>query len=80
MILSPSPGRTALGERAAGLDCNLLFRLNTIEIQIPPLRERREGCLMLAGLLLGRHAQRYRRASGFFSPLDWSIARRFRIS
>ncbi len=45
---------------------DLLFRLNTIEIHIPPLRERREDTLALATFFLDRHAQRYRRAlSGF---------------
>lgn len=45
---------------------DLLFRLNTIEIHIPPLRERREDTLALANFFLDKHAQRYRKAlSGF---------------
>jgi DNA-binding NtrC family response regulator len=47
---------------------DLLFRLNTIEIAIPPLRERREDIFALAQLFLDRHAQRYRKAlAGFDS-------------
>src|SRR6202790_364490 len=40
---------------------DLQFRLNTIEIQLPPLRERREDIPQLASHFLGRHAQRYRK-------------------
>jgi DNA-binding NtrC family response regulator len=40
---------------------DLLFRLNTIEIHIPPLRERREDITALAGHFLSVHAQRYRK-------------------
>jgi DNA-binding NtrC family response regulator len=45
---------------------DLLFRLNTIEIHLPPLRERREDIPPLAMFFLRRHAQRYRKAlTGF---------------
>jgi DNA-binding NtrC family response regulator len=40
---------------------DLLFRLNTIEIHIPPLRERREDTPLLANHFLGAHARRYRK-------------------
>ena len=40
---------------------DLLFRLNTVEICLPPLRERREDIPALAGHFLARHAARYRR-------------------
>jgi len=40
---------------------DLLFRLNTIEIQLPPLRERREDIPALASHFLRQHAQRYRK-------------------
>jgi len=47
---------------------DLLFRLNTIEIRIPPLRERKEDIPVLAAHFLDRHAQRYRKAlAGFDS-------------
>jgi DNA-binding NtrC family response regulator len=38
---------------------DLLFRLNTIEIRLPPLRERREDLAPLAAMFLGRYAARY---------------------
>ena len=41
---------------------DLLFRLNTIEIHLPPLRERREDIPVLAQHFLKRHAGRYRKA------------------
>ncbi len=45
---------------------DLLFRLNTIEIHLPALRERREDIPVLANHFLGIHAQRYRkRITGF---------------
>ena len=40
---------------------DLLFRLNTVEIQVPPLRERREDIPALAIHFLRRYATRYRR-------------------
>ena len=45
---------------------DLLFRLNTIEIAIPPLRERPEDIPALAGHFLAAHARRYRKRVGGF--------------
>ena len=47
---------------------DLLYRLNTIEILIPPLRDRREDLPRLAALFLQHHATRYRKAVGGFRP------------
>ncbi len=45
---------------------DLLFRLNTVEIHLPPLRDRREDIPALAALFLGQHLRRYRKqAEGF---------------
>jgi DNA-binding NtrC family response regulator len=40
---------------------DLLFRLNTVEIHLPPLRERREDISALASHFLGTHSRRYRK-------------------
>jgi DNA-binding NtrC family response regulator len=40
---------------------DLLFRLNTVEIHLPPLRDRREDIPPLAAHFLARYAQRYRK-------------------
>ncbi len=40
---------------------DLLFRLNTIEIALPPLRDRREDIIPLANNFLSQHVQRYRK-------------------
>jgi DNA-binding NtrC family response regulator len=45
---------------------DLLFRLNTIEIALPPVRDRREDVPLLARHFLQQHAQRYRKRIGGF--------------
>jgi DNA-binding NtrC family response regulator len=40
---------------------DLLFRLNTVEIRLPPLRERQSDILALARRFLEQHATRYRK-------------------
>jgi DNA-binding NtrC family response regulator len=47
---------------------DLLFRLNTIEIHLPALRERREDIPLLATHFLRQHAQRYRKHLTGFEP------------
>jgi len=47
--------------RAGRFRQDLLFRLNTVEIRIPPLRDRREDIPLLASHFLRTHAQRYRK-------------------
>lgn len=47
---------------------DLLFRLNTVEVSIPPLRERREDIPALAGHFLARYAARYRRPMQGLEP------------
>jgi len=47
---------------------DLLFRLNTIEIQLPALRDRREDIPALAAHFLTQHAQRYRKTLTSFDP------------
>jgi DNA-binding NtrC family response regulator len=40
---------------------DLFFRLRTVEVHLPPLRERREDIPLLAGHFLSAYAQRYRK-------------------
>lgn len=56
---------------------DLLYRLNTIHIHLPPLRERGEDILRLAQRFLERHAQRYRRPVDGFSDAALSALRRY---
>jgi DNA-binding NtrC family response regulator len=40
---------------------DLLFRLNTIQIALPPLRDRRDDIMPLANAFLAQHAEHYRK-------------------
>ena len=55
---------------------DLLFRLNTIEIHLPALRDRREDIAPLAVHFLRRHVARYRKpVSGFDAGLTQEFLR-----
>jgi len=55
---------------------DLLFRLNTIRIHLPPLRDRPEDIPILANHFLGRFAGRYRKSlSGFDGAAARTLAR-----
>jgi DNA-binding NtrC family response regulator len=56
---------------------DLLFRLNTIEIRIPPLRERREDIPALALHFLRRYASRYRREIDGFDKLALQVLNQY---
>jgi len=47
---------------------DLLFRINTVEIHLPALRDRREDIPLLASHFLGRNRTRYRKQVNGFSP------------
>lgn len=47
---------------------DLLFRLNTVELHLPPLRERGEDIQLLADAFLDRFAKRYQRDGLRFAP------------
>ena len=47
---------------------DLLFRLNTVEIRLPPLRDRIEDIPVLAEHFLKLHRERYRRPTMGFTP------------
>jgi DNA-binding NtrC family response regulator len=47
---------------------DLLFRLNTVEVHVPPLRERRQDISQLAMYFLSRYAERYRKPTKTLDP------------
>jgi DNA-binding NtrC family response regulator len=47
---------------------DLLFRLNTVELHIPPLRDRKEDIPLLAAHFLKAYSQRYRKPVKGFEP------------
>ncbi|HZI95533.1 MAG TPA: sigma-54 dependent transcriptional regulator [Patescibacteria group bacterium] len=53
---------------AARFRQDLLFRLNTIEIRVPALRDRRQDIPLLAAQFLRQHAQHYRKKITGFDP------------
>ena len=55
---------------------DLLFRLNTVEIRIPPLRNRPEDIPLLANHFLGRFAQKYRQSEMGFDGAATSVLMR----
>jgi DNA-binding NtrC family response regulator len=56
---------------------DLLFRLNTIEIHLPPLRERREDVAPLAHHFLRQQAARYRKRIDGFEPAAMQAMRAY---
>jgi DNA-binding NtrC family response regulator len=60
-VLSATNADLAAACQAGQFREDLLFRLNTVEIHLPPLRERREDIPVLAMHFLSHYASRYRR-------------------
>jgi DNA-binding NtrC family response regulator len=56
---------------------DLFFRLNTVEVHLPPLRERQEDIPALARLALARHTHRYRKAITDFDPSALGALRQY---
>ena len=56
---------------------DLLYRLNTIHIHLPPLRDRGDDIVHLAQRFITRHAQRHRSAVDGFSDAAVSALRRY---
>ena len=67
-ILSATNADLAAEVGAGRFRQDLLFRLNTIELRVPPLRERREDVPVLALHFLEAHTRRYRKAIDAFEP------------
>ena len=59
---------------------DLLFRLNTVEIRLPPLRERREDIPLLAAHFLRIHGQHYRKRLGGFDAAGAAGPRRAQLA
>jgi len=67
-ILSATNARLSDEVSSGRFRQDLLFRLNTIEVRLPPLRERREDIPALAAHFLRQHARRYRKTLTGFEP------------
>ncbi|MFZ0334063.1 MAG: sigma-54 dependent transcriptional regulator [Candidatus Acidiferrales bacterium] len=65
-ILSATNANVQTEVEAGRFREDLLFRLNTIEIHLPPLRERKEDVPLLALHFLRQSSQRYRKNLGGF--------------
>src|SRR4026208_1439638 len=65
-IISPTHAHLENETAAGRFRQDLLFRLNTIQIELPPLRDRREDIMPLANSFLRQHAERYRKQVGGF--------------
>lgn len=58
-----------------GFRKDLLYRINTIHIVLPPLRSRKEDIAPLAAMFLARYAEKYgKRVSGFTSAASERLA------
>jgi DNA-binding NtrC family response regulator len=67
-VLSATNANLREEVEAARFRQDLLFRLNTVEIHLPPLRERREDIPLLASHFLRGYAARYRKKLEGFEP------------
>ncbi|MBI1748140.1 MAG: sigma-54-dependent Fis family transcriptional regulator [Acidobacteria bacterium] len=57
---------------------DLYFRISTIRIQVPPLRERLDDLELLAEYFLGRYAAKYRKPVGAISPEAYQCFGRYK--
>jgi DNA-binding NtrC family response regulator len=66
-VLSATNADLKADMASASFRPDLMFRLNTVEIHLPPLRERREDIAPLAEHFLQQHSERYRRGRMWFT-------------
>jgi DNA-binding NtrC family response regulator len=67
-ILSATNAQLHEEAKAGNFREDLLFRINTVEIHLPALRDRREDIPLLAAHFLNRNRARYRKQVSGFSP------------
>jgi DNA-binding NtrC family response regulator len=67
-ILSATNADLQQEAKAGNFREDLLFRINTVEIHLPALRDRREDIPLLAQHFLGRNRSRYRKQIAGYSP------------
>jgi DNA-binding NtrC family response regulator len=67
-VLSATNANLPEEAKAGNFREDLLFRINTVEIHLPALRERREDIPLLAMHFLNRNRSRYRKQVTAFSP------------
>ena len=67
-ILSATNAQLQEEAKAGNFREDLLFRINTVEIRLPALRDRREDIPLLAMHFLNRNRARYRKQVSGFSP------------
>src|SRR5208283_2489380 len=67
-ILSATNAQLHEEAKAGNFREDLLFRINTVEIHLPALRDRREDIPLLAAHFLNRNRARYRKQVMGFSP------------
>jgi DNA-binding NtrC family response regulator len=63
--------------QAGKFRADLFYRLNTVEVHMPPLRERRDDIVALALFFLQRYAKRQDRPACRISPVALSALRRY---
>ena len=67
-VLSATNANLEEEAKAGNFREDLLFRINTVEIHLPALRDRREDIPLLAMHFLGRNRARYRKQVNGFAP------------
>jgi DNA-binding NtrC family response regulator len=76
-VLSATNANVNAEIEAGRLRSDLMFRLNTIHIDLPPLRQRGEDIVRLAQRFLEKHAQRYQRDVQAFTDSALSALRKY---
>ena len=69
-IVAATNANLKAGVEAGTFRQDLLYRLNTIALHLPPLRERGEDILLLARHFMDRFARKYKREAKAFSPQE----------